>query len=504
MKRVGIISLLHESNTFLAEPTTIDHFRSNLLCEGSEVISAYRGSHHEVGGFIEAMNGDTSIELCGIFAARAMPFGTITAGCWSELMDRMEQALRSCLPLDGLLVAPHGATVAESAPDADGDWLHRVRRIVGPDVPIVGTLDLHANVSRTMADSTDALFGYRTNPHLDQKARGLDAGHCLSRALQTGIRPRQCLIQLPLCINIERQATSEPHGVRLWQHADRIQSSPGMTGVSCLYGFPYSDVAEMGASVLAVATESVDCAQQAAHEMASIWWSARHDFSGQLISVDSAIQLAMNQRQRNSSAPVGLLEMGDNVGGGSPGDGTWIAHAWSRASSEPCLTVLADPEAVQSAVRAGVGNSFTLPVGGRIDPSRHGPALQDEWRVVHLSDGRFREAEPRHGGYSQFDQGPTAVICGVRTRVTVIATTLRVAPLSLQQVLSQNVRPQDFAMIVLKGVHAPVAAYAPVCSTLIRVNTPGATTADLSELSFAHRRHPMEPFETVTQANWNS
>jgi microcystin degradation protein MlrC len=156
--------------------------------------------------------------------------------------------------LDGLLVAPHGATVAENAADADGDWLSRVRQIVGPDLPIVGTLDLHANVSARMATACDALFGYRSNPHLDQFERGLQAGRCLVRALLTGIRPQMSLIQLPLCVNIERQATEEAQGIALRAESDRLaESEPGVHGISYLFGFPYSDVPEMGASVLAVA-----------------------------------------------------------------------------------------------------------------------------------------------------------------------------------------------------------------------------------------------------------
>jgi microcystin degradation protein MlrC len=193
---------------------------------------------------------------------------------------------------------------------------------------------------------------------------------------------------------------------------------------------------------------------------------------------------------------VGLLEMGDNVGGGSPGDGTWIAHAWLRHGNGKVLTVIADPAAVQSAVAAGAGNSVTMAVGGKLDPLRHGEPIEDTFQVLSISDGKFSEPETRHGGYSKFDQGTTAVLEG-SSGITIIATTRRVAPMSLHQVLSQGLRPEDFAAIVIKGVHAPVAAYEPVCSRLIRVNTSGATTADLNQLTFHHRRRPMEPFETV-------
>jgi len=389
-------------------------------------------------------------------------------------------------------VAPHGATVAENAADADGDWLSRVRQLVGPDLPIVGTLDLHANVSEKMVAACDALFGYRTNPHLDQFERGLQAGRCLVRAVSTGIRPQMSLVRLPLCVNIERQATDEPQGQLLRHRADQLAAAADhVHGISYLFGFPYSDVPEMGASVLAVADEAA-VAQKLAAELANHWWSHREQFAGQLISVEQAIAEVL--RHGPADGPAGLLDMGDNVGGGSPGDGTWIAHAWLRHGHGPCLVVLADAAAVSQSERAGIGGNWSGPIGGVVDPSRHGPPLEDEWTVVGLSDGKFQETEARHGGYSRFDQGLTAVLRG-RKGLTVQVTTLRMAPLSLQQVLSAGIRPQQFAAVVLKGVHAPVAAWRSVCSRLIRVNTDGVTTADPGRLRFQHRQVPMYPFE---------
>jgi microcystin degradation protein MlrC len=502
MKRVGIIALLHESNTFIDEPTTLEHFRSNVLVDGPAVIDAFRGSSHEVGGFIEGLTGQSGIETVGIFAARAMPFGPIDKNCWLYLMQQLERALSNAGQLDGILVAPHGATVAESAPDADGAWLEWLRNAVGPTLPIIGTLDLHANVSARMVKPCQALFGYRTNPHLDQFARGKEAAEVMVRTLSGAIQPKMALVQLPLCANIERQATSEPHGVKLWNEAERItRSTPGLISLSCLYGFPYSDVEEMGSSVIAVSDRSEATAQAAAKQMADFWWNMRDEFAGKLVSVRDAIAQAVACRQTDSSKPVGLLEMGDNVGGGSPGDGTWIAHGWlqfggPQSGGGKLLTVICDPAVVQAAVNVGVGNSFQTTVGGRVDPARHGPHLEDVFQVVSISDGTFSESQVRHGGYSNFDQGQTAVLAGGRG-ITVIATTIRVAPLSLQQVLSQGVQPTDFAAIVLKGVHAPVAAYESVCSKLIRVNTLGVTTADLGQLEFLHRRRPMEPFERM-------
>lgn len=495
-KRVGIIALLHESNTFLTRPTELKDFEANLLCTGEEVLRTSRGTQHEVGGFIEAIEGADDVEAVGIFAGRAMPYGPIRSGTWNELMARLLGALKEAGPLDGLLVAPHGATVAENGPDADGDWLSRVRGAVGPEMPIIGTLDLHANVSPLMVESCDALFGYRTNPHLDQKQRGIEAGELMLRTLRGGAKPTQALVQLPMCINIERQATEEPHGKKLWGEAERLaRETAGVLSVSCLYGFPYADVEEMGGSVVAVTVGDAALAQQTAEEMGRFWWGMREEFVGKMVSVSEAIQQANGVRAGDSTKPVGLLDMGDNVGGGSAGDGTIIVEEWLRSGKGELLAVLYDPEVVRQAEQAGVGARLKLRVGGKTD-ELHGKPIEGEFTVVDLREGIFRESEARHGGYSNFDQGRTAIVRS-EYGLTVMATTLRMPPLSLQQVLAMGLKPEDYAAIVIKGVHAPVAAYAPACSRMIRVNTAGSTCADLGAFRFERRRVPMFPFEAT-------
>jgi microcystin degradation protein MlrC len=497
MKRVGIIALLHESNTFLDEPTTLAHFESDVLCAGADVLDAFRRAQHEVGGFIEALEASPDMQPVGVFAARAVPYGPITTKCWETLLSRMRRELQAAGPLDGVLVAPHGAAVAEQVSNADGDWLTRIRREIGAARPMIGTLDLHANVSPQMVTACDALLGYRTNPHLDQRARGLEAGQLIVRTLRGEIVPTSALVQLPLCVNIERQSTSEPHGGRLWAEADRLaHDDQRVLSISCLYGFPYADVPEMGASVIAVVDRDAQLARHTAQRLALYWWQMRHEFLGHLISVDDAIALACREREQDRTRPVGLLDMGDNVGGGSAGDGTILVQAWLRSGCGSIFAILYDPAAVQAAQRVGVGSRWRVSVGGKTD-DRHGGPIEDEFTVVQIGDGKFCETEPRHGGYSHFDQGPTAILRS-DAGLTVMATSRRVGPMSLQQLLSQGVDPGQYAAIVIKGVHAPVAAYTPVCSRLIRVNTPGSTCADLGQFSFQRRRRPMVPFESVT------
>jgi microcystin degradation protein MlrC len=452
----------------------------------------FEGTHHEVGGFFKGL-ADAGIEAVPIFAARALPYGMLTTETFETLLVRMDAALAHAGPLDGLLVAPHGATVCESIPDVDGCWLEMLRGRVGPRVPIIGTLDLHANVSSRMVSACDALIAYRTNPHLDQHERGIDAAQLMSRTLRREMRPTMAAALLPMAVNIERQATQEQPCKSLHEIVARALGFRNAYQVSSfVLGFPYADVAEMGAAVVYVTDADPGAAQFCAQEAACQWWQVRDQCCGQLISVDQALERAVKL-----TGPVCLLDMGDNVGGGSPGDGTVLLHALHSAGVEHAFVCLYDPTAYTHAARAGVGGKVRLSVGGRTD-RRHGEPFEADFVVRGLYGGRFEESEVRHGGFKQFDQGPTAVVETVGG-LTVMLTSKRMVPFSLCQLTSCGIDPKRYHVLVAKGVHAPVAAYAPVCRHLIRVNTPGVTTADLSQLEYRHRRRPMYPFEPDTQ-----
>lgn len=485
--RVGIIALMHESNTFISEPTTLRHFEENVLLTHESIRERFGDTHHEIGGFFEGL-ATAGISAAPIFAARAVPFGAITAETYEILLARMFEALELTGNIDGLLVAPHGATVSQAVRDVDGHWLSEVRRRVGSRLPIIGTLDPHANLSQRMVDSTDALIAYRTNPHLDQRARGVEAATLLARMLRGEIQPTQAAAFPPLAINIERQLTSEPHCRPLYELADRQLKNKQVLSNSILLGFPYADVEEMGSAVLAVTDGSPELAKQCAAELADYLWAHRQDFAGQLIGMDVALE-----QTSKAIGPMCLLDMGDNVGGGSPGDSTHLLYAICRHGLRPAFACLCDPTAVQAAHQAGVGANLCISVGGRTD-TLHGEPYKDNFTVVGLFDGRFHEPQPRHGGFTHCDQGPTAVLRGA-SGIDIMLTTRRMPPFSLRQLTTFGVDPIAYHILVAKGVNAPVAAYEPVCKRLIRVNTPGCTTADMQSLEFSHRRKPMFPFE---------
>jgi microcystin degradation protein MlrC len=489
--RIGIIGLSHESNTFSSTPTTIDLFRRDRLLVGDAVRHEFDGGFHQISGFLEGL-GFAGVEAVPIFFASTTASGTIEKETCDEVLALMFDAFDSTSSLDGLLVAPHGANVGEGDEyrDLDGFWLTRIRDRVGPDFPIVCTIDPHANVSGRMIEACDATIAFRSNPHLDQKARGLEACNLLLRTLSNEVRPCQRAAFPPMGINIERQRTTENPCLPLYELANDQMTRPGVLSNSIVLGFPYADVEEMGSSAIVVTDDDPDLAKRLAGELTAFMVEHRAKFVGEYITVEEAVDRALERE-----GPVGLLDMGDNVGGGSAADGTEIAHELHRRGKSIAFVCLYDPESQSRARDAGIGARLLLEMGGKTD-NLHGSPLIAEVTVKSLHVGQFEESRARHGAYTKFDMGPTSVVA-TDNGLVISLTSRRTLPVSLGIVTSIGLDPRDFQILVAKGVHAPVAAFERVCTELIRVNTPGATAADMRTFEYVHRRRPMYPFEEI-------
>jgi microcystin degradation protein MlrC len=486
--RIGIIALWHESSTFLPEPTTLEDFQRDFVGSGDAVRQHFAGGHHEISGFLDALDA-AKAEAVPIFVASATPGGVIAANAYRLLLGQMMGELEKAGRLDGVLVAPHGAAVSESESDVDGHWLMEARRRIGPGVPMVCTIDPHANLSPKMVAACEAIIPYRTNPHIDQRDRGVEAVGLLLRTIGGEISPTMAAAFPPVAIHIARQHTSELPCRRLMElAASQVQRGAALAS-GVVLGFPYADVAEMGSSFVVVTDNDSKSAQRLAEELAKELVARRHEFTATFPGVDEAIELGLK-----GEAPVALLDMGDNVGGGAPGDGTLIAQALQHRRIAGSLACVWDAEVAKRATQIGVGGEIACEVGGKT-VAVAGKPIRIRGRVASLHDGRFWETEVRHGGKSAYDMGATAVI---KTDVlTLLVHTNRTPPFSLRQLTSCGLEPEKFRMIVVKGVNAPLAAYASVCRTFIRVETPGVTAADMTRLNFARRRRPLFPFEEI-------
>lgn len=487
MKKVGLVSFMHESNSFNPVLTTREMFEQNCLQFGEAILPEWMDAHHEIGGMLE-MAPKLGLEIVPLVTAWAMPSGPLTKQTYEEILEDILNRISS-EPLDGLLLSLHGAMVAERVRDADGLSAERIRQTVGPALPIVMTLDLHANVSDRMISNVTATTIYRTYPHLDQRERGREAARILSDILDERTRPVQALEKPPMLISILAQKTDEEPLAHLYRQLEQLLQQPGTISASIALGFPYADVEEMGPSFLLVADADERFAQRGARTLAKTAWALRQNCSITGISVEEAI----HEATQTGEMPITLLDLGDNVGGGSPGDSTIIFAAIERARVDNALVILYDPQAVQACIRAGVGETVRLRVGGKTD-QLHGSPVALEGRVRLLHDGFFVERQARHGGRFLNNQGLTAVV-ETAEQHTVILTSLRMAPFSLEQILSLGIEPEWKRILIAKGAIAPRAAYEPVSVRLIEVDSPGITSANPAHFTYHRRRKPMFPFE---------
>lgn len=486
--RLALLGFYHETNTFSVRPTTYAHFERTGVLHGAAIVARHGEAKSTAAGYL-AMGAAMGAAVVPLYFTNTEPMGLIERTAFERICDESLAMLRDQGPWDGVLLVLHGAAVADGYPDADGEYAARARAIVGPDVPIGISMDLHGNITQRLVDAATVVNFYRTNPHLDSYERAQECAALVIRAARSEIHPVMALETPPLVVNIVKQFTGEEPMRSLMADVDKVIARPGMLSASAVMGFPYADVPEMGMAFLAVHDGDPAAARDAAQWLAEQAWERRASFVGDTPSPDAAIRHAMAAPK----GPVVLMDVGDNIGGGSSADSTVLLDAALRLGARSYVQSLYDPEAVAACVAAGVGSVVTLAVGAKTD-DLSGEPVTVTGRVRVLSDGKFEETGPIHGGFRFFDGGTTAVLeCA--DDITLVLTSERVGNMSLAQMHTVGVFPERKQIAVAKGVHSPRPAYGPIAAELILVNTPGATSSDLSTFTYHHRRHPLFPFE---------
>src|SRR5262249_9182053 len=272
---------------------------------GPALLDEWREAHHEMGGFIEAVNADGFTPL-PIVMAWATPSGPVVDGVLEEITARIIDELNRHKP-DGLLLALHGAMVAESHLDADGEIVSRIRAAMGPKFPFVVTLDLHGNISQRLVDGCTAAVAYRTNPHVDQRECGRRAASLLARTIRGEVRPTQALAKPPMIVNIMVHDTSREPLRDFMDEIRELERQPGILAASLLPGFAYADVPQMGPSVIVVTDGKSDLALREANRVGQNLWDARERLTAELPDAATAVCRAL----ASDRLPVVLVDTGD-------------------------------------------------------------------------------------------------------------------------------------------------------------------------------------------------
>ena len=488
--RLAVGGLCHETNTFAEGLTTLEDFTRPGgfpgLMTGEEVLRL-RGTATCTGGFIAAAEAAGDVAFVPLLWTFPQPSGTVEQAAFETVAGMLLERLAEALPVDGVLLDLHGAMVTEEYPDAEGELLRRVRDLVGPAVPVVATLDLHANISPEMVAHATALIGYDTYPHVDSFERGHEALQIIRDACQGRTRPVGALSQIPMLIGPPRQCTLLPPMQDLIALVHGYEQRPGIISITLAGGFPFADTACTGAAVVVIADGEPTLAAQTAEEIAGAVWDRREDFRLHLTPLAEAIAWA-----REHGGPVILADGSDNPGGGAPCDGTVMLQALIEAQApRSTVAIIADPEAVAGAWAAGSGHEATLTVGGKTD-DRHGPPLTLTGTVRLLSDGNYVNAGPMGTGLP-VAMGRTAVF--VVGDVEIVLTERRVQPYDTQALRSLGIEPADRLIIGLKSAVHFRADYGPLARRIFEVDTPGIHNPDVTTYAYRHLRRPIWPLD---------
>ena len=491
--RVYTAQFAHETNTFSRLPTTLEDYRRRWLLEGDEIAPRFRGTKTEIGGLLDHA-AKAGWELVPGVAANATPSGKLTRECFETIRDKIVSRAKQAGHLSGVVLALHGAMVAETEDDAEGALLEAMRGALGPAIPIIVTLDLHCNATPRMAKHANALISYRTYPHVDQYERAQQAARLLDQIV-AGETKAQCLLaQPPTLLGADHGRTVQPGPMRdLLAAAEGFERENGIHVVSIQAGFMPADIEWAGPSVAVAHDPSrANRAQEIANELSREIWRRRNEET--IVYRTIADVMRAVKADPGTGGPLVVADGTDNPGGGGYGDATNMLRALIAAGTKSAAVGhLYDPACVQAAIKAGAGNAVSVRLGGHIDPA-FGAPIETEARVQSLSDGSFINDGPMNAGVRS-EMGPTAVLRIGSVEVIVISN--RLQNTDLQVFLSQGIDPRKRRVLVVKSVHHFRAAYTPIAREVMIVDSGALCTPDPKRHAYTRLRRPIWPLDEV-------
>jgi len=485
--KIAIASILQESNTFSPVSTRYEDFDPVY---GPEVLLRHEGKLTEMGGFIDVLRR-ARVTILPVCAAWAITANRLDRAGFEKLANRFSEGL-AATKADALLLAMHGAQTAEGEDDVEGELLSRARAILGPDRPIVVTLDLHANITREMVQLADAIVGYHTYPHVDMFETGRKGAELMLKIQCGAVKPAMAFRKLPLIVPAENCQTSSGPMHKLMQAAEEWEAEGKAEAVSIFPVQPWMDIAEMGCAVVSVTNNDARRAQRQADALALRLWDNKNAYDVKLTPVEDAIAAAM----RVKDGLVVLAESSDSTGSGSPGDSTGVLkHLVQAPLNRPAAIFLVDPAAVARAVEAGPGATLKMKIGGAFDRKNSKP-VKVTAHVRLISDGRWIA---RARGYNTgittcmgtsavLEVGQVQILIAERSAMTVDPALFR----------SHGIDPEHCQIVVVKSPNGFRAAYEPLAKAIFLVDTPGVSTANLKTLPFRRVPRPIYPLDLDT------
>jgi microcystin degradation protein MlrC len=493
--RIAILGFSIECNKF-APPATKAHFLARTYLEGEDILEEARRPTPtmlpETPGFVAAMDKAGPWVPVGIALAMSEPNGPVEHGFFEELLDTIEHRLKAALPLDGVYFCAHGAAITTEEDDPEGVLFERIRAIVGPDVPVVATFDLHANVSDRMVDTIDAFIGYRTNPHLDMRERGAEAAAAL-RELLAGARTERVRLRLPIVPPTVTLLTAAGPYAEMIELGQR-KMSPLIMNVSVMGGFAYADTAKNGLSIIVTARGDRAAAAALATEIAQYGWDQRARFYPKLTSLDEAVAKALAVAKDPALPALAFADVADNPGGGGRGNTMFLLRAFAEAGVEGALFgVIYDPPLAEEAHRSGMHYHFEARFN-RVETTKFSEPWSAPARVAALHDGN---CVGRRGIYAgiRLALGPCAALRIGGITVVVVSHRVQCADPVFFEMMGLDIARARSVAVKSRGHFRGGFDEFFGPSQIVEVDLPGLTSPMLSRFEWTRLPRPVIPLD---------
>jgi microcystin degradation protein MlrC len=481
--RIALGAILTECNELGGMPIDLDWFERYELHRGPQILTLNDGV---VGGMLQVLTA-ADLEPVPLLYASTCPGGPLRSSCYRALKDELLERLEAALPLDGVLLPLHGAACADDVGDLEGDLLAAVRQRVGPQVPIVATLDLHAHVTAAMVQHADALVAWETYPHSDAFSTGQRGARLLADTVQGRCRPTMAMAKVPVVTGaINGTTQGEGPFADLMRQTKSHEGNNGVLSASVFLVHPYLDQPDMGSGGLVITDNNLQAAETIARQIALDYWSRRAELEPQLWLPEEAVR----QGLAIDGGPVLLVETADCCGGGAAGDSVASLKALlAQSSQSPALVPVVDAEAARLCHNLGAGSQIKTLLGHRHDP-QWGTPLEIEGEIVRLLDGRFTYAGGMWDGV-EGNMGPSAVLrLGA---IQVLVSSHPTYDWADEQFRAAGLDPLAAKFIVAKNPMNYRNVYGKTARGIFILETPGPTPATVRQVDFKKLRRPYFP-----------
>lgn len=485
--RIAIGEVMHETNTFRPGITEIDAFKALQWEHGKEIRQRHTGVRDSLGGML-AGGARLGVEIVPTFAATAEPSATIGRAAFETLRQELLTGLAAAGPVDAVCLSLHGAGSAEGCDDIEGVLLAEVRKLIGRDVPLVVTLDLHGHLTLAMLEHADILLNCHEYPHVDLYERGEEAVELAVKLVRGKIAPVTHAVILPMLLPPSTTLTGP--GKTITDACYAREEDPAVIDCAVVHGFPHTDVPICSTAVVVTTNGELETARGIAEEVATTIWEMREQFREEFPDPVTAVAQALALE----AAPVVIAEISDNSGGGAPGDGTYLLRALLEADMpDTAFGFITDAAVARQAHEAGVGAMIAIALGGKSD-NLHGEPVETEAYVKALTDGRFRLTNPMGAG-SEVNLGLMARL--TISNVDVLVASDRAQTLDPEVFLLHGIDVTRYKVVALKSQQHFRGGFAGVAGAVIRTDSPGATTSILSNLPYKRVQRPIWPLDDV-------